>query len=201
MWVLIAMQDPVQLNADEWVDRYADALFHFAKARVKDSAVDEDLVQDTFMAAVQSQERYRGKSSEKTWLFGILKHKIIDYYRKQKNVVNVNDFIENPDQIETFFNVKGGWQMRPAHWSTNPGKAHDTKKFLDYFFRCLSGLPKRTADVFSYREIDGLSTSEICTLLGITENNCWVILYRARMLLRKCLELVGYTPSAKGHEP
>jgi RNA polymerase sigma-70 factor (TIGR02943 family) len=192
------MQDSVQLNADEWVDRYADALFHFAKARVKDRAAAEDLVQDTFMAAVQSQERYKGKSSEKTWLFGILKHKLIDYYRKQKNVVNVNDFIEDPDQMETFFNVKGGWQMRPAHWSTNPGKAHETKEFLDHFFRCLSGLPKRTADVFTHREIDGLSTSEICTLLGITENNCWVILYRARMLLRKCLELVGYIPPTKG---
>ena len=195
------MQDPMQLNADEWVDRYADALFHFARARVKDKAAAEDLVQDTFVAAVQSQQRYKGKSSEKTWLFGILKHKIIDHYRKQKKMVNVNDFIENPDQMEAFFNSKGGWQMRPAHWSTNPGKAHETKEFLDHFFRCLSGVPKRTADVFTYREIDGLSTSEICELLDITENNCWVILYRARMLLRKCLELVGYTPAAKGHKP
>lgn len=195
------MQDPMQLNADEWVDRYADALFHFARARVKDKAAAEDLVQDTFVAAVQSQQRYKGKSSEKTWLFGIMKHKIIDHYRKQKKMVNVNDFIENPDQMEAFFNDKGGWQMRPAHWSTNPGKAHETKEFLDHFFRCLSGVPKRTADVFTYREIDGLSTSEICELLDITENNCWVILYRARMLLRKCLELVGYTPAAKGHTP
>jgi RNA polymerase sigma-70 factor (ECF subfamily) len=194
------MQDPIQLNAEEWVDRYADALFHFAMARVKDRTAAEDIVQDTFVAAVQSQERYKGKSSEKTWLFGILKHKIIDHYRKQKNVVNVNDFIDNPDQLDTFFNVKGGWQMRPAHWSTNPGKAHDTKEFLDHFFRCLSGLPKRTADAFAYREIDGLNTSEICEVLGITENNCWVILYRARVLLRRCLELVGYTPSAKGHK-
>jgi RNA polymerase sigma-70 factor (ECF subfamily) len=195
------MQDPMQLNADEWVDRYANALFHFARARVKDMTAAEDLVQDTFVAAVQSQERFKGKSSEKTWLFSILKHKIIDHYRKQKKNVNINDFIENPDQMETFFNDQGGWQMQPAHWSTNPGKAHETREFLDHFFRCLSGVPKRTADVFTYREIDGLSTSEICELLDITENNCWVILYRARMLLRKCLELVGYTPSAKGHKP
>lgn len=195
------MQDPMQLNADQWVDRYADARFHFAKARVKDRAAAEDLVQDTFVAAVRSQKRYTGRSSEKTWLFGILKHKLIDHYRKQKNVVNVNDFIEDPDQMETFFNVKGGWQLRPAHWSTNPGKAHETKEFLDHLFRCLSGLPKRAADVFTHREIDGLSTTEICKVLGISENNCWVILYRARMLLRKCLELVGYTPSVKGDKP
>lgn len=194
------MQEPSQLNADAWVDLYADALFNFARARVKDRAIAEDLVQDTFLAAVQSKARYKGESSEKTWLFGILKHKIIDHYRKNKYIVHIQDFADDPDRMEAFFNDKGGWQSRPAHWSNNPGKAHENKEFLDHFFRCLSGLPKRTADVFAHREIDGLSTAEICTLLGITENNCWVILYRARMLLRKCLELVGYTPRIKGHE-
>lgn len=189
-----------QLNADAWVDRYGDALFHFAIARVKDRHIAEDLVQDTFLAAVQSKERFQGKSSEKTWLFGILKHKIIDHYRKKKNIVNVQDYIEDPERVEAFFNAKGGWQMRPSHWSVNPGKAHETKEFLDHFFRCLSGLPQRTADVFVHREIDGFSTDEICKLVGITENNCWVILYRARMLLRKCLELVGFNQPAEGSE-
>lgn len=189
-----------KLNADAWVDQYGDALFNFAKARVKDRSIAEDLVQDTFLAAVQSKERFEGRSSEKTWLFGILKHKIIDHYRKKKDVVHVHDFIEDPERVEAFFNAKGGWQMRPAHWSTNPGKAHETREFLDHFFRCLSGLPQRTADVFVQREIDGLSTGEICKLYGISENNCWVILYRARMLLRKCLELVGFDQQARGAE-
>ncbi len=190
-----------QINADAWVDQYGDALYNFARARVKEGKVAEDLVQDTFLAAFESQSRFKGRSSEKTWLFGILKHKIIDHYRKNKNVVNVQDFTEDPDRMEAFFNAKGDWQARPAHWSTNPGKAHENKEFLDHFFRCLSGLPQRTADVFAYREIDGLSTGEICKLFGITENNCWVILYRARMLLRKCLELVGYNRYAEGREP
>jgi RNA polymerase sigma-70 factor (TIGR02943 family) len=165
------MDRPPPLNADAWVDRYGDALFHFARARVKDSSIAEDLVQDTFLAAVQSKERYEGKSSEKTWLFSILKHKIIDHYRKKKNIVNVQDFIEDPDRLEAFFTARGGWQTRPAHWSFNPRKAHATKDFLDHFFRCLSGLPQRTADVFAHREIDGLSTAEICNLFGITEQN------------------------------
>lgn len=194
------MDRPPHLDADAWVDRYGDALFRFARARVKDRAVAEDLVQETFLAAVQSKARYRGQSSEKTWLFGILKHKIIDHYRSTKNIVNVRDFIENPDRVDAFFNAKGGWQIRPAHWRVNPGKAHETKEFLDYFYRCLSGLPRRTADVFVRREIDGLSTEEICRRFDITENNCWVILYRARMLLRKCLERVGYNPQAQGSE-
>ncbi len=194
------MDRPPQLDADAWVDRYGDALFRFARARVKDKAVAEDLVQDTFLAAVRSKARYRGQSSEKTWLFGILKHKIVDHYRNKKNIVNVRDFIEDPDHVETFFNAKGGWRMRPAHWRVNPGKAHEAKEFFDHLYRCLSGLPRRTADVFVHREIDGLSTEEICRRFDITENNCWVILYRARMLLRKCLELVGYNPQVQGYE-
>jgi RNA polymerase sigma-70 factor (ECF subfamily) len=194
------MNRPPPLDADVWVDRYGDALFRFARARVKDKTIAEDLVQDTFLAAVRSKARYQGKSSEKTWLFGILKHKIIDHYRNKKNIVNVQDFIADPDRIDAFFNAKGGWQMRPGQWRVNPGKAHETKEFLDHFYRCLSGLPQRTADVFVYREIDGLSTEEICRLFDITENNCWVILYRARMLLRKCLELLGFNPQTQGSE-
>lgn len=192
------MEQPPQLNDDDWVDRYGDSLFHFAKARVKDRSIAEDLVQDTFVAAVQSKNQYKGNASEKTWLFSILKHKIVDHYRKEKNIVNVQDFIEDPDRIEAFFNAKGGWQKRPAHWSAHPGKVYETREFLDHFYRCLSGLPQQTADVFVRREIDGLSTGEICKIFSITENNCWVILYRARMLLRKCLEVVGFNPYAEG---
>lgn len=194
------MDQPAQLDAEAWVDNYGDALFHFAKARVKDRNVAEDLVQETFLAAVQSMDRYQGKSSEKTWLFGILKHKIIDYYRKKKNIVNIQDFIEDPNRLEAFFNAKGSWKIRPSNWRVNPVKAHEIKEFLDHFFRCLSGLPQRTADIFVHREIDGLSTPEICKLFGITENNCWVILYRARMLLRKCMELFGFNKPAEGSQ-
>ncbi len=186
------MNQTRRLDPELWVDKYGDALFCFARTRVKDKAVAEDLVQDTFLAAVQAKERYKGGSSEKTWLFGILKHKIIDYYRKEKNLVSVNDYLDHPGSLDEFFNTKGKWKVRPSHWSFNPAKAHENKEFLDHFFRCLSGLPRRTADVFVHREIDGLNTTEICGLLGITENNCWVILYRARMLLRKCLEAVGF---------
>ncbi len=185
------MKSVLKLNSDAWVDRYGDALFHFALARVNKREIAEDLVQETFLAAVQSQERFKGQSSEKTWLFGILKHKVIDHYRKNKATVFALDLSNDPDSLDGFFNAKGGWQIRPQHWSTHPGKSQEVKEALDHFYQCLSGLPQRTADVFVYREIDGLGTDEICKLLGITSANCWVILYRARMLLRKCLELVG----------
>ena len=107
-------------------------------------------------------------------------------------MVYAQDIIQNPDSLEAFFNARGRWQIRPENWRADPGKSQENKEFLDHFYRCLSALPKRTADVFVYREIDGMPTREICKLLGITSSNCWVILYRARMLLRRCLELVGF---------
>jgi RNA polymerase sigma-70 factor (ECF subfamily) len=193
------MEGTSQLNSDVWVDQYGDALFHFAIARVKNREVAEDLVQDTFLAAVQSQERFKGHSSEKTWLFGILKHKVIDHYRKTKATMYAQNILDDPGNLEAFFNAKGGWQIRPAHWRTNPGKTQEIKEFLDHFYRCLSVLPQRTADAFVYREVDGLSTEEICKHLDITATNCWVLLYRARMLLRKCLEIVGFGRQQEGN--
>jgi len=192
------MQGSPKINADLWVDAYGDALFHFALARVKDNAVAEDLVQETFLAAVKAKDRFKGRSSEKTWLFGILKHKVIDHFRKNKSTIMAPNRSDDPDEVDRLFNAKGGWRFRPAHWRTNPAKAQETREFLDHFYRCLSDLPQRSADAFVYREIDGLSTDEICRDLGITANNCWVLLYRARMLLRKCLELVGFSPQQEG---
>lgn len=186
------MIDALKVNSEAWVDQYGDALFHFALARVNKREVAEDLVQETFLAAVQSQERFKGQSSEKTWLFGILKHKVIDHYRKNKSTIYAQDRWHDPDNLDGFFNEKGGWQVRPQHWSANPGKSQEVKEAFDHFYRCLSDLPQKTADVFVFREIEGLRTDEICKRLDITSTNCWVILYRARMLLRKCLELVGF---------
>lgn len=187
------MDGAPRLNSDAWVDQYGDALFRFAIARVNKREIAEDLVQETFLAAVQARERFKGQSSEKTWLFGILKHKVIDHYRKNKPLIYEQDRWHNPDSLDDSFDAKGAWQIRPEHWSANPGKSHEVKEFIDHFYRCLSDLPQRSADTFVYREIDGLNTEEICNLLDITAANCWVILYRARMLLRKCLELVGFS--------
>ncbi len=189
------------LNPDAWVDQYGDALYHFALARVQDRNVAEDLVQETFLAAVKARDRFEGRSSEKTWLFGILKHKVIDHFRKRQKTLLTQDLTDSADRIDAFFGKRGEWRDRPAHWRTNPGKAQETRAFLDHFYRCLAGLPRRTADAFVYREIDGLRTEEICRQLDITANNCWVMLYRARMLLRKCLELVGFSRPTEGRAP
>jgi RNA polymerase sigma-70 factor (ECF subfamily) len=188
----------MKINSDDWVDLYGDGLFRFAVARVGDDAVAEDLVQETFLAAVSALERFKGQSSEKTWLFSILKHKIVDHFRKNKTKSSGREISYDADSVETFFNAKGAWRVRPGHWSENPGRVHDNKEFVDHFYRCLADLPERNADAFVYREIDGLSTDEICEILGITQNNCWVMLYRARMLLRRCLELAGFGKMGDG---
>ena len=193
------MNDPSNINSDSWVDRHGDALFRYAVARVTDPAVAEDLVQETFLAALQAKARFRGQSSEKTWLFAILKHKLIDHFRKNRPNRPGREILPEAGRVDGFFDAKGEWRIRPEHWSADPGKAQEVKEFLDHFYRCLADLPRRNADAFVFREIDGLSTEAICKLLDITATNCWVMLYRARMLLRRCLELAGFSPQKEGH--
>jgi RNA polymerase sigma-70 factor (ECF subfamily) len=185
------MNASTRLDSDAWVDQYGDALFRFAVSRVKERTIAEDLVQETFLAALKSGDRFKGKSSEKTWLFAILKHKIIDHFRKNRSKAAGREIPLDAENVDGFFTANGDWRMRPTHWSADPEKAQELNEFLDHFYRCLAGLPRRNAEAFVYREIDGMSTEEICTTLDIKPNNCWVMLYRARMLLRKCLEVIG----------
>jgi RNA polymerase sigma-70 factor (TIGR02943 family) len=182
------MDDGSLLNPDVWVDQHGDSLFRFAFQRVRDESVAEDLVQETFLAAMRAKDRFKGQSSERTWLFGILKHKIIDHYRRkkfQRSDMNVEDFAESMDK---FFSENRKWRIQPTNWDINPVQAYEQKEFMDAFYQCLSQMSQRLADAFVHREVDGLSTEEICKLMDITASNCWVMLYRARMLLRHCIE-------------
>jgi RNA polymerase sigma-70 factor (ECF subfamily) len=181
--------EPSMPDPDVWVDQYGDYLHRFALSRVKDPSVAEELVQETFLAALRSQENFQGRSSPRTWLIAILKHKIIDYYRKKRHEEPRDDLESFTDSPDHFFNEKGSWEIRPNKWSTNPTKVYEQREFMEVFYRCVSELPERLARTFMLREMDGLSTEEICKILNITATNCWVILYRARMNLRQCLEL------------
>lgn len=182
------MDDGSLLNPDAWVDQHGDNLFRFALQRVGGKDIAEELVQETFLAAMRARDRFKGQSSEKTWLFGILKHKIIDHYRRRKHArsdMNVEDLAETTD---AFFSDNGKWRIQPASWDINPSEALEQREFMDAFYKCLSQMPQRLADAFVHREVDGLSTEEICKVMDITASNCWVMLYRARMLLRRCIE-------------
>jgi RNA polymerase sigma-70 factor (TIGR02943 family) len=175
-------------DPESWVDHYGDFLYRFALARIKDPAVAEDLVQETFLAALRGRENFRGYSAGRTWLVAILKHKIVDYFRQKIREPSSDKIDALTDLTDPDFNDQGEWQLRPSRWAVHPGRIYEQKEFLDVLYRCLAELPERLAEAFMMREMDGLSTAEVCKALDITATNSWVRLYRARMSLRRCLE-------------
>jgi len=183
------------MDPDAWVDRYGDYLYRYAFLRLGDHAAAEDVVQETFLAGLSSRSKYSGRSSEKTWLTGILKHKIGDQIRKRIREPIPTDI---PALEEQLFNEKGRWKIKLPRWPANPRALLKRKEFRDILTFCLSLLPPRSAAVFSLREMDGLETEEICNNLSISPTNCMVILHRVRLRLRNCLELRWFAPNAKG---
>jgi len=177
----------MSLSPENWVDQHGDYLFSFALFRVQDQAAAEDLVQETFIAALQNYKNYKGQASERTWLTAILKNKLIDYLRKQIREQPTDDIERFLNMSEDLFNAAGKWVNGPGKWSFAPSVLYDKKEFWQALRRCLELLPKRLAQAFILREMDGMSHQEICKVLGISSSNSWVILYRARMGLKKCL--------------
>jgi RNA polymerase sigma-70 factor (ECF subfamily) len=172
-----------------WVDQHGDFLFRYAVARLGNSAVAEDLVQETFLAALRAGERFAGRSAERSWFVGILKHKIIDYLRRQGRERPVSAVNSSGERSEELFDKTGHWQIKPAKWSADPSDVLEKREFWEAFRRCLENLPQRLATIFSLREVDELPTEEVCELMKVTPGNLGVLLYRARMGLRRCLEV------------
>jgi len=183
------------------IETHRGYLLRVALLQLRDRDSAEDVVQDTLLAAL-SGSGFAGKSSLKTWLTGILKHKIVDAIRrKQREPVVVAAFgdIDAELDIEDFdalFKDNGAWDAKPADWG-NPEEALGRRQFFDMMDFCLEKLPPNTARVFMMREVMELESDEICTELSITANNLWVILYRARMALRECLQKNWFDGSAR----
>jgi len=186
------------IDPELWVDRYGDYLFAFTLSRLVDRTTAEDLVQETFVSALHTVKNFKGHSSEKTWLTSILKHKILDHFRKKQREKSPHDLGVPQDNVQQFFDEKGHWKEGPSKWDTNPKKLLEQKEFLRILHTCLEELSSRVAKTFVLREIEGLNTDEICKVLNISATNCWVILYRARMLLRRCLELNWFNADSHG---
>ena len=182
------------LDPESWVERHGDDLFGFAAARVRNRAIAQDLVQETFLAGIKSGEGFAGRSSERSWLFGILRNKLADYYRRQNREEAITDtealLPEERGAFATDGLGKDGWVMKlaPKAWEAPDGTLI-SKEFQDVLKSCLSRLPDKVAQVFRLREIDGVSSEEICKDSGVSPNNLWVMLHRARMGLRRCLEV------------
>jgi RNA polymerase sigma-70 factor (TIGR02943 family) len=190
-------------NPERWVDDHGDCLYRFALVRVRRPELAEDLVQETLLAAVRSLQKFAGHSSERSWLVGILKNKIVDYYRKLGRETAFTDLEFLRDECSHKFVEQGFWNhdLGPHEWRPAADEVMQKGEFWQTLRDCLSKLPPRVADVFMLREMDDLPSKEICSMLGVTESNLWVMLHRARMALRECLEINRFDQvnARKGH--
>lgn len=183
------------------LERHRRALTSYARRALRNAADAEDAVQSTLAAALEAPESFAGRSSAQTWLTGILKHKIIDVFRHRarESVGETPIDDELLDESETLFTADGHWQVTPTSWG-NPEAALASREFFEVLEACIACLPKHTARVFTMREMMGLEVNEICDVLGISANSCYVTLHRARLKLRSLLEqrwfAVQPTPSS-----
>lgn len=177
-------------DSRRWIEEHGDHLYRFALARVRNSDVAEDLLQETFLAALQGSYRESGPTAERRWMIGIIKHKIVDYFRRTtKEPLHDSHQPDGPSGDEDFL-ADGKWKPEMAafqRWPEKPDGLLERKQFWEAFATCLEKLPPRAAQVFTLREMDEVETDEICRLLGLTPTNLGVILHRARKQLRNCL--------------
>lgn len=168
-------------------------MLRFAQLQLRDHAAAEDLVQESIEAALRKFSTFSGQSTLKTWVFAILRNRIIDHLRQANRSVAMSSLIEDgedwQEQLETLFKDNGTWQpgARPARWPT-PDNAMESRQFWEAFEICLTHLPENSARAFMMREFLGFDTEEICSQLKISVSNCHVLLHRARIKLRGCLE-------------
>lgn len=173
-----------KLQPDTWVDAYADYLFNYAVVRVSDEEIAKDLIQDTFIAGLNSAQNFKGQASERTWLIAILKRKIIDHYRK----INSK---KGKAEVRIQYNVdsEGDWLEEqvadPA--STAENDALENEELGLAIQACIDKLPESQRKVFTMKTLGGLSTEDICKELNINPSNLWVTVHRARTALMGCL--------------
>lgn len=188
----------MRLNPESWVKEHGTIMYRFVLARCSRPDVAENLVQEAFVAALRSRESFSGKSSERSWLMGILKHKLMDYYRTKSREQPIADVNTVPEHIAELYEQNGEWKRGPTDWGQAPESALSNTEFRQILGECLGHLPSNQAAVFSMREVDGLETSDICKELGVTETNLWVLMHRARARLRRCLEINWFGLNSEG---
>lgn len=178
-------------------------MLRFAQIQLRDATLAEDAVQEAFAAALDGARDFAGRSALKTWIFGILRHKIIDLIRHQSRHTNISAYCDEDtaldEAFEALFKENEHWapHTRPRAWG-DPEASLQQRQFWDVFEVCLHHLPENTARVFMMREFLEFGTDEVCTTLNISASNCHVILHRARNGLRRCLETGWFAAPAEG---
>lgn len=185
------MSQPNPVNMDD-LQAQRSYLVRYAMLQLRDPHLAEDVVQETLLVAVESRDKFSGQSTLRTWLTGILKHKILDLRRKQQREGELPNTDEEQDPYENIsaqsFDNQGHWISPPQTWA-NPSLSFENQKFWEVFEMCNQRMPLNSAQAFMMREFMDMSTEEICKELAISTTNCWVLLHRARLALRECLEL------------
>ena len=187
------MQNKNNLEPNDWVKNYSDYLYKFAYYRVNNQELAEDLVQDTFLSGIKGRDTYKGQASEKTWLVSILKNKIIDHYKKAstKNESPLQLNTEEAPSYDYFFDKKrmGHWQndTSPKEWNLSDSQT-ETKEFYSILEKCLEKLPVKWKGVFSMSLLDDKDANIVCKEFNLSSSNFWVIMHRAKLEIRECLE-------------
>jgi RNA polymerase sigma-70 factor (ECF subfamily) len=195
------MSIDVVTDPETWVDRHGDVLYRYALLRLRSPDLAADVVQETYVEALRARASFAGRSSERTWLTGILRHKIVDHLRKVGREPAVQEHVSVESLGESPFDHRGRWRVGPASWGSEPGRQIEAREFWEVFSQCLSKLPQGVADAFFLRELDDLCADEVQQTLGITPTNLWKRLHRARSLLRQCLESGWFSPRTKASTP
>lgn len=163
-------------------------LLRFARTQLRNDAWAEDAVSETLLAALERPQAFAGQSQLKTWLVGILKHKVVDQLRRQHREATVLVGEDGEDLDDALFAADGHWRDVPQDWG-NPASAFEQRRFFEVLEACVEHLPPVQGRVFLMREWLELETAEICKEMAITSTNLWVLLHRARLRLRECLQL------------
>jgi len=169
-----------------WVESYTSDLFTWALHKTSDEELARDLVQDTFMAAAEKLDGFRGDSSPKTFLFSILNHKIIDHYRRKVN----KPYKLDEQKLSSVFNADGDWlgNSKPMEWKEDETNLLDDDDFQSVLRDCIGNLPENWNACITFKYLQNKKTEEICQDLGITTSNYWQIMHRAKLQLRGCIE-------------
>jgi RNA polymerase sigma-70 factor, ECF subfamily len=186
-------QTPAANSRFTEIESHRAYLVRYALSQLRDPQLAEEAVQEALLAALEGIGRFDGRSTLRTWLTSILRFKVIDIQRRQvaeRGNVDIDEERLADDHeawLDEMFDESGHWRAPPQAWN-DPEAALEQRRFWEVFEKCLGGLPATASRVFFKREVLGEETGAICSAEGITSSNCWVILHRARIALRNCLE-------------
>ena len=180
----------MNLSPENWITNYSDEMYRYTLSKTSDHSLSEDLVQEAFLGALNSLENFKGESSEKTWLYSILKFKIADYYRKSSTKNELSNTLSNNDYSDYFFDEYGEWneQTAPCEWSIDACSALENKELGAILTNCIEKLPKTQRQLINLKLVEEEETEKVCKEMQLSSNNFWTTIHRAKLVLRDCLE-------------